>query len=561
LLVALLFVACTAEPAPARSPGPAGANSPAQSSAPKRLTTAILGDLNTFSYLINVGIGSIRGVDEVEKLVHAGLSIVDGKTGAMAPILAEQVPTLENGLWKVFPDGRMETTWRIKENARWHDGTPVSTDDLLFTATTGQDPELPALGGPGYKGVDRLEALDARTIVVRWKQPYTEADRLFSSEFGMPLPKHLLEATYAEDRTNFTQNPYFSERFVGAGPFRLKEFVRGSHALLSANGDYVLGRPKLDEIVVKFISDPNTVIANVLAGEVQLTLGRGMSLDQSIQVAASWRDGKMETKPSNWVAHHPQHLTPNPAVIGNPEFRRALLYAMDRQGMSDALQEGFATVAHTPLVPSEPEYAEVAASVVRFEYDPRRAGQIIEGLGYTRAADGFFRDENGQRLTIEARTNAGDDLKDKLLFTSADDWQRAGIGVETFIVPRQAATDREFRSTYPGFDLVRQPFEPLRYHSSEAPLPTNRWAGANRGRYMNPELDALIDPYYVTIARPERMRILGQILHHMSERAVILGTLYGQEPILLSNRLINVAAAQPQRAVDSWNAHEWDVRS
>src|SRR5207302_1525164 len=159
-------------------------------------------------------------------------------------------------------------------------------------------------------------------------------------------------------------------------------------------------------------------------------------------------------KPSNWVAHHPQHLTPNPAVIGDPQFRRALLYALDRQGMSDALQEGQASIAHSPLVPTEPEYKEVESQIVRYDYDPRRAVQIIEGLGYTKGTDGFFRGEGGQRLTIEARTNAGDDLKDKLLLTSADHWQRAGIGVETYIVPRQAATDRELRSTYPGFDLV-----------------------------------------------------------------------------------------------------------
>jgi len=558
-MLAVLAAGCAA---PASNGGARSASEDAgvqRSRGPKRLNTAILGDLNTFSYLINLGIGSIRGVDEVEKLVHAGLSQGDGRTGGMAARLAETVPSLENGGWKVTPEGRMETTWRIRDNARWHDGTALTTGDLVFTTLTGMDRELPAFSNPGYKAIDRVEAQDDRTILVTWKEPYIEADRMFSPEFAMPLPKHLLESAYLDDRANFTQNLYFSEGFIGAGPFRVKEFVRSSHTVLAANPDYALGRPKLDEIVVRFMSDPNTVIANVLAGEVLLTIGRGLSLDQSIQVTASWRDGRMESKPTNWVAHHPQHLTPNPAVIGDAQFRRALLYALDRKGMSDALQEGQASIAHSPLVPTEPEYKELESQIVRFDYDPRRAAQIIEGLGYSRGSDGFFLDERGQRLTIEGRTNAGDDLKDKLLFTSADLWQRAGVTVETYIVPRQAASDRELRSTYPGFDLVRQPFDPLRYHTAEAPLPSNRFQGNNRGRYMNAELDAIVDRYYVTIARPERLRVLGQMLHHISDQAVILGTLYGQEPILISNKLVNVAVSLPQRVVDTWNAAEWDL--
>jgi peptide/nickel transport system substrate-binding protein len=557
----VLLIGC-AGPAGNPSTRGGGENGSGQrASAPKRVTAAILGDLNTFSYLINVGVGSIRGVDEVEKLVHAGLSIVHGETGNMAPLLAEAVPSLENGLWKVAPGGRMEMTWRIKDGAKWHDGTTVTSADLLFTSLVGQDRDMAGISGPGYRAVERVEAPDARTVVVYWKEPYIEADKMFSPEFAMPLPKHLLETAFLEDRASFTQHPYFSAEFVGAGPFKLKEFVRSSHTVLVANPDYVLGRPKIDEIVVKFMSDPNTVIANVLAGEVMLTLGRGLSLEQGLQVNATWRDGRMDGKPSNWIAHYPQHLTPNPTVIGNPQFRRALLHAMDRQGMSDAFLAGQASPAHTILVPTEPEFKEVESAIVKYDYDPRTATQIIEGLGYTRGSDGFFRDGSGQRLSVEARTNAGDDLKDKLVFSTADSWQRVGVGTETYIVPRQAASDRELRSTYPGFDLVRQPFEPLRLHSAEAPLPTNRWSGSNRGRYMNSELDALIDRYYVTIAPQERIQVLRQMLRQISEQAVVLGTVYGQEPILVSNRLVNVAVAQPPRAVETWNAHLWDLKS
>jgi ABC-type transport system substrate-binding protein len=77
-------------------------------------------------------------------LVNPGLSVVDDHD-VRRPTLAEAVPTLENGRWKAFPDGRMETTWTIRAGARWHDGAPFTTDDLLFTAAVSRDPEVTIL--------------------------------------------------------------------------------------------------------------------------------------------------------------------------------------------------------------------------------------------------------------------------------------------------------------------------------------------------------------------------------------------------------------------------------
>ena len=68
------------------------------------------------------------------------------------------MPTADNGLWRVLPDGRMETTWRIKENARWHDGTPFTADDLVFTTTIDRDADLPILRHPGYASVESVQA-------------------------------------------------------------------------------------------------------------------------------------------------------------------------------------------------------------------------------------------------------------------------------------------------------------------------------------------------------------------------------------------------------------------
>src|SRR5437588_4685077 len=119
----LLFVACA--PVRSEAPSAAGANQEARQ-APKRFTAAIRGDPHTVYQKLNPR-SNIPGIDDLERLVNAGLTVLD-PDGNLHPRLAEAVPSIENGLWRVFPDGRMETTWHIREGARWQDGQPLTAD-------------------------------------------------------------------------------------------------------------------------------------------------------------------------------------------------------------------------------------------------------------------------------------------------------------------------------------------------------------------------------------------------------------------------------------------------
>src|SRR5436309_1788187 len=131
---ALLVTALTgcASPPPGAGPRTGDAAATSASSGPKRVVAGVLGahtTLNTKS----IGPGRPPGYDALEALASAGLANVNDH-GLLRPQLAEEVPSVENGLWRVFPDGRMETTWHLKANAEWHDGASFTAQDLLFTA-------------------------------------------------------------------------------------------------------------------------------------------------------------------------------------------------------------------------------------------------------------------------------------------------------------------------------------------------------------------------------------------------------------------------------------------
>jgi peptide/nickel transport system substrate-binding protein len=517
----------------------------------------------TFSTLLAVGgTGtSVPGTSEMEQLVNVGLTTFDTSSRRVARI-AEEAPTVENGGWRVLPDGRMEMTYRLGPNVLWHDGTPLTADDFLFTASIGQDRELPIVRPQIYDFVERIEARDPHTLVVHWKQPYIEADQIFGASGTQPIPKHLLSDAAQNNKPGFTGLSYWSHEFVGVGPYRVKEWADGSHAIVEVNDRYFLGRPRIDEVEIRFIPAPTTMLANIMAGVVDLTMGRGLSLEQGQELQRQWRDGRIDGAPNaNPLSLRPQHLNPDPPILADVQFRRALYHAINRQELVDTLMSGFSVVAHHPIPPGD-LLQEAGARATRYEYDPRRAVQMLEGMGLTRGPDGFFRDGTGQRIQVELRRAGDDEMETNTILTTADFWSKSGIAAEPVSVPPARQRDLEYRAKFPGFEISGSGagLGDLRYlRYSELRIAEHNWNGRNRTGYTNPELDVLTDRYVTTIPINERTQVLGQILQHLTERVIIMYLFFEQTPTPIANRLMNVTATNREAHV-TWNAHEWDVK-
>jgi peptide/nickel transport system substrate-binding protein len=221
-------------------------------------------------------------------------------------------------------------------------------------------------------------------------------------------------------------------------------------------------------------------------------------------------------------------------------------------------------VAHTFVGPTEPVYRDIESAIVRYDYDPRRTAQLLEGLGYTRAADGDYRDAAGQPLLLEVRTDGGggDDEQETAALAVNDAFRRVGISSAPLILTQQQRLDRELNATYPGVRVWRQPNDLWgvdRFASAAAPLPQNRFNGGNRSRYMNAEFDAIVDRYMTTIVERDRVPVLRQIVQHMTDQLNVMGLWYNTEPTPIAHRLKNVIATDVGGATSAWNAHQWDV--
>ncbi|HEY3117498.1 MAG TPA: ABC transporter substrate-binding protein [Chloroflexota bacterium] len=539
----MTVVAGCAAPQGRESAGTSGA--PA---APKRIVAAISGDPRTV--YSSFGANGVRGADVLNILLNSGLANLD-HTATMRPLLAQEVPSVENGLWQVFPDGTMDLSWRVRDGAKWHDGTPLTFDDFAFTVQVLQDGELPfPLESAALKGLQGVEAVDSRTVRLHWSALNINADRIFAV-IGPPLPRHLLENTYQDNKPNFTDLPYWSSAFIGNGPYKIRDWEPGTLVRLQAFDGYVLGRPKIDEIELRYILDPAIMVSNVLAGDIDITLGRNFSPEQAAGVRRQWQEGRVDVGLlSSALNIWPQFIDPSPTVLLDVRFKRALFRALDRETMADVLEGGLTPVAQSWLLPNLPEYPSLEHYIVKYDYDTRAAAQEIEGIGYTRGPDGMFRDGGGQPLAVELRTTQLPEINAQTQLTVQNDWQKAGLTVDLNSRPPQS-TDPLYTVTYPGLYLVRYPADVF---TGAGPVQARV---VKNGRYQHPDLDVLMEKFEKTMARSERLDITGQIIRHMTDQVTVMTLFYDPGTGFVRNRLLNVPPLGDQIP---WNAWEWDVK-
>jgi ABC-type transport system substrate-binding protein len=255
----------------------------------------------------------------------------------------------------------------------------------------------------------------------------------------------------------------------------------------------------------------------------------------------------------------PQFINPNPTVILDARFRKALYHAMDRQELIESQMSGRAIPADGILWdPGSREWPDISSRVVTYPYDPQRTTQLIESIGYARGSDGFFHEPGtNAKLTVELRTLTSFDSAVKAIYPIASYWERVGVSVDSLVVPQQLQNDRQYRAERPGFDLAVSPRDLTRHHSAEVALPENSFRGANRARYVNAEFDALIDRYFTTIPWRERIDVLGQVVHHMTDQVTVMGVYFDIAPVMVANRLQGVKGRPGGTEV--WNIHEWDL--
>jgi ABC-type transport system substrate-binding protein len=196
--------------------------------------------------------------NHVNSTIFNQLLRLDKDTLKPAPDLAEK--------WEVSPDGKT-WTFNLRKDVKWHDGKPFSADDVKFTFDSILNPATNTRLRGDLAAISEVQVVDPATVKFQLKSSFAPLPIFMAYTAGI-VPKHALEGQDINTAAEFNKKSP-----IGTGPFKLKEYVTGSHTQLVANPDYFRGKPKLDSITFKVVPDPNAILAQLSTGELHYARG------------------------------------------------------------------------------------------------------------------------------------------------------------------------------------------------------------------------------------------------------------------------------------------------
>ncbi|WP_372988969.1 ABC transporter substrate-binding protein [Sulfitobacter sp.] len=392
--------------------------------------------------------------------------------------------------WEVSEDG-LSVTLHLVDNATFHDGKPVTSEDVAFSIMTiKQNHPFKSMFAP----VEAIETPDPLTAVIKLSQPHPALLLAMSPALAPILPKHIYG-----DGQDIKSHPANSAP-VGSGPFMLEEFTAGEAIVLKKNPNFFIeGRPKLDEIIIRIIKDPSALLIAMENGEADIypfmagaqEINRLSKVD-GLEVTA---EGYAAVGPINWLAFN----TESPK-LSDVRVRQAIGYAIDRDFITKALHRGVSTPQRGPIIESSPFFDP---SIEAYDVDLDKANALMADAGFG----------DGMELTIdyipgpkEQQQSVAEYMKSQLKKIGIDVTVRAAPDFPTW-AGRVGGHDFEL-----SMDVVFNWGDPVigvhRTYLSDNIVKGVIWS--NTQSYANPKVDELLNAAAVELDMDKRKALYAE---------------------------------------------------
>ncbi|MEQ9642136.1 MAG: ABC transporter substrate-binding protein [Alphaproteobacteria bacterium] len=443
----------------------------------------------------------------------------------------------------------LATSWTVSDDFKtytfnlvdttWHDGKPFTAADVKYTL---EDVLKKLSSNAVFKKIEKVETPDAHTAVVSFAVPSPEY--LVLASFGASqssiIPKHVY------DGTDIAKNPA-NNAPVGTGPFKFKEWARGSHVELVRNESYWdTGKPYLAKLIYRFIRDPGARAAAIEAGEVALAVSNPFPPPE-IQ-----RLGKLDSlavdsrgyETAKWQMV--MEINNRNPILANKKVRQAIATAIDKKFIAETIFYGFASPATGP-VPAE-QTGFYTADVPSYAYDPAAAKKLLDDAGYP-AKDG------GKRFTIKLVASPWFAENPKTAQYIKQSLEDVGIGID-LETPDRAGTIKQIYFNY-DFDITVS----NAVASADPLIGTTHWyttdgirkgaAFRNASGYSNPELDKVVAAAAVETDPAKRKELLAKFQQIAMEEVPILHLVDINMANVVSKKVHNYSFTS-QWMYDSW---------
>jgi peptide/nickel transport system substrate-binding protein len=489
------------------------------------------------------------------------------REGNLRPVLAASIPGREDGT--LAADGK-SVTWTLKQGVTWHDGKPVTADDLVFTWEYARDPATAAVTSGSYKDVT-VEKVDDYSVVVKFAVPTPFWADTFVGWAGCIIPRHLFGPYIGAKSREAPANL----KPVGTGPYKFKEFKPGDLVSGVINTDYHMeNRPHFDAIEMKGGGDAVSAARAVLqTGEYDFAWNMQVE-DEILQRLEKGGKGRVVITPGGGIEHM-QLNTTDPwtevdgersslktkhPTLSDPAVRQALALLIDRDSIEKHIygRTGQATANYI----NNPE--KFRSKTTKYEFNVDKANALLDKAGWSRAADGV-RAKDGKRLKFVYQTSINQP-RQKTQAIVKQACQKAGIEIEVKAVTASVffSSDVANPDTYPKFYADLQEYSNAmnapdpevflrQFCSWEAAQKENKWQGRNITRWQNKEYDEIHKAAQVELDPLKRAAMLIKCNELVVNNHVVIALVARPGAVAMNNSL--------RADISAWDNNTSDLAS
>lgn len=504
------------------------------------------------------------------------------KDGNMFPILAAEIPTIDNG--ELASDGTT-VTWKLKQSIKWADGEPFTAEDVVFTYEYITNPDVKATSAAAYAEVEKVEALDDYTVKITFKKPTTSWFAPFVSQLGMIIPRHVFESYKGANAVDAPANL----KAMGTGPYYVSEFrnedvlIIGGNAVTTNKIIYEINpyyrdpdKPFFSKVELSGGGDLDTAVEAGKDGLFDYVWNIAISEDELVNVEA---EGKAlaVVVPSSFVERimlnfsdpnketadgersHIQY--PNP-MLSDLAVRKAITMAINREAIAAPYGRGGSFT--TNILADPPVYASTQNN---YEYNPQKAADLLEQAGWVDTNGDGVREKDGIELRLKFQTSI-QSLRQKNQEQVKNDLTAIGIAVELkqidssiFFGPVKDTTDtrRQFYADLEEFAYSNKSPDPTAYMAGwtcdQIAQKENDWSLPNWARYCNPEFDELFQQAVNELDQNKRAELFVQMNELLIQDAAVIPLVTLTTPVIVSKDLKGYEFTAWDS--DIWNIQDW----
>lgn len=564
ILIALALTASACQQATT----PSGA-SPAATSAAVKLKDTIVIAMSQEPESLNSMTQSMMVASQVLGTLATGLTVRDDKNTPQARI-AKEVPSLEKGTAKVAKtaDGKdqLTVTWKLRDDVTFTNGDPLTSEDVKYSwEGICLNKAIPITDRSGCEDYQSVDTPDKYTVIVTYKPDVL--DPLYFYYCCTIYPKKVVSAIDpAKFKDAFARNPIY------AGAYKLKEWAPGSSITVEAYDKFYLGAPKTKTIIFKFITDTNTLLAQLKAKQADIGTSDALQLDQSPELDKLEAESGIKpnyTPAQVWehvdfnLVDPKDHSKPHP-VLGDVKVRQAIAHGINKDEIVKTVLFG-KTKPIDSFIFGNSWAAADPKDITVYPFDQNKAKALLDEAGWKPGADGI-REKGGVKAELKLQSTTGNKLREQTTQIMANQLKQIGIKVNIELLPasKYFATKGEGPLNNGTFDMGLfawvqgdDPYSTL-YLCKQRPEKENNWSGQNDPRYCNPAFDKVQEAANQKLLQSERKPLL------LEAQKIWTKDL----PVLPLYQRINIDAAPvtmknfrptPTNTPVTWNCWEWEL--